>query len=91
MIFVDPPYFLQLPKKTLRRWNANTQVNAVTDRWDHFASFEEYDTFIESILGQTRRLLKPTGTIWVISTYHSIFRIGKVMQDMGYWILNDVI
>jgi len=91
MIFVDPPYFLQLPRKTLRRWNANTQVNAVTDQWDRFASFEDYDAFIESVLSQTRRLLKPTGTIWVISTYHSIFRIGNIMQDLGYWILNDVI
>jgi len=91
VIFIDPPYFLQLPQKQLRRWNVKTAVDAVNDAWDRFPSFEQYDEFITEILNQCRRLLKPQGTIWTISTYHSIFRIGGIMQDLGYWILNNVI
>jgi len=91
MVFIDPPYFLQLPSRELRRWNVKTTVEGVNDTWDKFASFEEYDRFIYSLLGEARRVMKPSATIWVIATYHSIFRIGKTMQDLGYWILNDVI
>jgi DNA modification methylase len=91
MVFIDPPYFLQLPKKELRRWNVNTIVNGVDDEWDKFPSFEEYDRFITSLLTEVKRVMKVTATVWIISTYHSIFRIGKIMQDLGYWILNDVI
>jgi len=90
MVFMDPPYFLQLPNKKLRRWTVKTEVDAVNDDWDKFGSFEEYDTFIKDILIELKRVMKPNATIWVIATYHSIFRIGKIMQDLGYWILNDV-
>ena len=90
LVFVDPPYFLQLPKKELRRWNVKTVVEGVNDPWDKFESFEKYDEFIRNLLAETRRVMKPNATIWVIATYHSIFRIGAVMQDLGYWLLNDV-
>jgi DNA modification methylase len=91
MIFIDPPYFLQLPNKELRRWTVKTVVEGVNDVWDKFSSFEEYDNFIRKLLTEVKRVMKPKATIWVIATYHSIFRIGKIMQDLGYWILNDVI
>jgi len=90
LVFMDPPYFLQLPKKELRRWKVKTTVDAVDDHWDKFASFEEYDDYIARLLAGVRPLMKKKATIWVISTYHSVFRIGKIMQDMGFWILNDV-
>ncbi|MCQ5377083.1 MAG: site-specific DNA-methyltransferase [Candidatus Methanomethylicia archaeon] len=90
LVFLDPPYFLQLPKKDLRRWNSKTIVNGVDDEWDKFKSFEEYDSFIKETLLLARDIMKPAATLWVISTYHSIFRIGKMMQDLGFWILNDV-
>lgn len=89
-VFADPPYFLQLPNKKLRRWTVKTEVDAVNDDWDKFESFEEYDNFIKNILIELKRVMKPNATIWVIATYHSIFRIGKIMQDLGFWILNDV-
>lgn len=91
MVFIDPPYFLQLPQKTLRRWTVKTIVEGVDDEWDKFSSFAEYDQFITNLLTEIKRIMKPNATIWVIATYHSIFRIGKIMQDLGYWILNDVI
>jgi DNA modification methylase len=91
MVFIDPPYFLQLPNKELRRWTVKTVVEGVNDEWDKFSSFQEYDNFITKLLNEVKRVLKTTGTVWVIATYHSIFRIGKIMQDLGYWILNDVI
>jgi len=91
MVFIDPPYFLQLPNKELRRWTVKTVVEGVNDAWDKFSSFKEYDDFISMLLNEVKRVMKPSATIWVIATYHSIFRIGKIMQDLGYWILNDVI
>lgn len=91
MVFIDPPYFLQLPKKELKRWKAKTVVDGVSDDWDKFASFEEYDRYIERLLRLVQRVMKSNATLWVISTYHSIFRIGRIMQDLGYWMLNDVI
>jgi len=91
MVFIDPPYFLQLPKKKLRRWDVKTDVEGVFDEWDKFSSFEEYDEFIQAILKEVKRVMKENATIWVIGTYHNIFRIGKIMQDLGFWILNDVI
>ncbi len=91
MVFIDPPYFLQLPKKELKRWKARTAVDGVSDDWDKFASFEEYDRYIEKLLRLVQRVMRPNATLWVISTYHSIFRIGRIMQDLGYWMLNDVI
>ena len=90
LVFMDPPYFLQLPKKELRRWKVKTTVDAVNDHWDKFASFTEYDDFIARLLQGVRPLMKEKATIWVISTYHSVFRIGRIMQDLGFWILNDV-
>lgn len=90
-VFIDPPYFLQLPNKNLRRWNVKTIVDGVDDEWDRFSSFEEYDDFIMKLLTEVKRVMKPNATIWIIATYHSIFRIGKIMQDLGYWLLNDVI
>jgi len=91
MVFLDPPYFLQLPNKELRRWKVKTVVDGVNDRWDKFDSFVEYDEFISILLEKVRRVMKPAATIWVISTYHSIFRIGKLLQDMGFWLLNDIV
>ncbi|MFN4072720.1 MAG: DNA-methyltransferase [Thermus sp.] len=91
MVFIDPPYFLQLPKKRLLRWKAKTLVEGVDDDWDKFESFEDYDRFITAILREVRRVMKATATIWVIGTYHNIHRVGKIMQDLGFWILNDVI
>ena len=91
LVFLDPPYYLQLPKKQLKRWNVKTSVDAVDDEWDKFESFEEYDTFIQSILEETKRIMKEKAALWIISTYHSIHRIGKIMQDLGYWLLSDVL
>ncbi|MDE1860989.1 MAG: site-specific DNA-methyltransferase [Candidatus Micrarchaeota archaeon] len=90
LIFTDPPYFMQLPSKKLRRWGG-TDVLGVKDGWDKFGSFEDYDKFTIEYLTQLRRVMKPNATIWVIGTYHNIHRIGKIMLDMGFWILNDVI
>jgi DNA modification methylase len=91
LVFMDPPYFLQLPKKKLVRWQVQTEVQGVNDEWDKFASFEDYDNFIRSMLVELQRIMKPSATIWVIATYHCLFRIGNIMQDLGFWILNDVI
>ena len=89
LIFADPPYNLQL-KNELYRPNM-TKVDAVNDEWDQFDSFAAYDKFSEDWLRACQRVLKPTGAIWVIGSYHNIFRIGKIIQDLGYWILNDVL
>jgi len=88
LIFADPPYNLQLKNEL---WRPNqTKVDAVDDEWDKYESFEAYDKFCEKWLKECQRILKETGTIWVIGTYHNIFRIGKIMQDLGFWILNDI-
>lgn len=89
LIFADPPYNLQL-KQELRRPD-NTRVDAVDDEWDHFGNFAEYDTFTRTWLKACRRVLKDSGTIWVIGTYHNIYRVGAILQDLEYWILNDII
>jgi modification methylase len=89
IIFADPPYNLQLSQE-LYRPNM-TKVDAVDDDWDQFSSFAEYDRFSQAWLSACRRVLKEDGTIWVIGSYHNIFRIGKILQDLDYWILNDVI
>jgi DNA modification methylase len=89
LVFADPPYNLQL-RGELHRPD-NSRVDAVTDAWDRFASFESYDAFTRAWLGEARRLLKPDGAIWVIGSYHNIFRVGTALQDAGFWILNDVI
>jgi site-specific DNA-methyltransferase (adenine-specific) len=89
LIFADPPYNLQLKGEL---WRPNmTRVNGVQDDWDRFASFEAYDEFSRAWLGACRRVLKDDGTIWVIGTYHNIYRLGAILQDLGYWILNDVL
>ena len=89
LIFADPPYNLQL-KNELHRPNM-TRVDAVEDEWDQFDSFSAYDRFTQDWLIACKRVLKPTGTIWVIGSYHNIFRVGTILQDLGYWLLNDVI
>ncbi|MCO5160034.1 MAG: site-specific DNA-methyltransferase [Mesorhizobium sp.] len=88
-IFADPPYNLQLDGDLHRP--DQSKVNAVDDAWDQFDSFEAYDAFTRAWLLAARRVLKPNGTIWVIGSYHNIFRVGAKLQDLGFWILNDVI
>jgi modification methylase len=89
LVFADPPYNLQL-RQDLYRPN-RTRVDGVDDAWDHFSGFADYDDFTRAWLTACRRVLKPTGTLWVIGTYHNIFRVGAVLQDLGYWILNSVV
>jgi modification methylase len=89
LIFADPPYNLQL-KGTLHRPN-NTEVDACDDHWDQFDSFAAYDSSPAIGLRAARRVLKPDGAIWVIGSYHNIFRVGAELQNQGYWILNDVV
>ncbi|RIY03407.1 site-specific DNA-methyltransferase [Aureimonas flava] len=88
-IFADPPYNLQLGGDLHRP--DQSKVDAVDDAWDQFESFAAYDAFTRAWLLAARRLLKPNGTIWVIGSYHNIFRVGAIMQDLGFWILNDVV
>ncbi|RVC17194.1 site-specific DNA-methyltransferase, partial [Mesorhizobium sp. M7A.F.Ca.AU.001.01.1.1] len=89
VIFADPPYNLQLDGDLHRP--DQSKVDAVDDDWDQFESFEAYDAFTRAWLLAARRVLKPNGTIWVIGSYHNIFRVGAKMQDLGFWILNDVV
>jgi modification methylase len=89
LVFADPPYFLQLQNE-LRRPD-NSVVDAVDDAWDQFGSFAEYDVFTRGWLEECRRVLKDNGTLWVIGMYHNIYRIGALMQDLGFWTLNSVI
>ncbi len=89
LIFADPPYNLQLQGDLTRP--DHSKVDAVDDAWDQFASFDAYDKFTSDWLKAAHRSLKDDGSIWVIGSYHNIFRIGKIMQDMGFWILNDII
>jgi modification methylase len=89
MIFADPPYNLQL-KNELRRPN-QSRVDGVEDAWDKIGDFAAYDRFSRAWLEAARHVLKPDGTIWVIGTYHNIFRLGATLQDLGFWLLNDVV
>lgn len=89
VIFADPPYNLQL-KNELSRPDSS-KVNGVIEDWDRFKSFKEYDQFTKEWMAEAQRILKPEGTIWVIGSYHNIFRVGNIMQNLGYWILNDII
>jgi len=89
LVFADPPYNLQL-KGDLHRPN-NSLVDAVDDHWDQFESFRAYDDFTRAWLTEAHRVLKPDGAIWVIGSYHNIFRVGTILQDLGFWILNDVV
>ncbi|MAZ82831.1 MAG: modification methylase [Hoeflea sp.] len=89
MIFADPPYNLQLGGDLTRP--DQSAVDAVNDHWDQFESFQAYDAFTRAWLLACRRVLKPNGTIWVIGSYHNIFRVGASLQDLGFWLLNDVV
>jgi modification methylase len=89
LVFADPPYNLQLGGDLLRP--DNSKVDAVDDEWDRFASFADYDAFTEAWLTGARRVLKDDGALWVIGSYHNIFRVGRILQDLGFWILNDVV
>jgi site-specific DNA-methyltransferase (adenine-specific) len=89
LVFADPPYNLQLAQDL---WRPNrTHVKAVTDDWDKFTGFKEYDRFTRTWLSKCRRVLKDTGTLWVIGTYHNIYRVGAILQDLDFWILNDIV
>ncbi|HEX6375012.1 MAG TPA: site-specific DNA-methyltransferase [Allosphingosinicella sp.] len=89
MVFADPPYNLQLGGDLFRPEGG--LVDAVDDAWDKFATFADYDDFTRAWLKEARRILKPNGTLWVIGSYHNIYRVGAALQDQGYWILNDII
>jgi modification methylase len=89
LVFADPPYNLQL-QGDLKRPD-DSRVDAVDDAWDKFASYAVYDEFTRAWLGACRRVMKPNATLWVIGSYHNIFRVGAVLQDLGFWVLNDVI
>ncbi len=89
IVFADPPYNLQLDGDLHRP--DQSKVDAVDNDWDQFESFAAYDAFTRAWLLAVRRVLKPNGTIWVIGSYHNIFRVGAAMQDLGFWILNDVV
>ena len=89
LVFADPPYNLQLGGELLRP--DNSKVDAVDDDWDRFASFEHYDAFTRAWLTECRRVLKDDGALWVIGSYHNIFRVGAALQDLGFWPLNDIV
>lgn len=89
VVFADPPYNLQLAGNLTRP--DQSEVDAVDNDWDKFASFQAYDDFTRAWLLACRRVLKPNGTLWVIGSYHNIFRVGSALQDLGFWILNDVV
>jgi len=88
-VFADPPYNLQLGGDLQRP--DHSMVDAVDDDWDKFESFRAYDDFTRAWLAAVRRVLKPDGTLWVIGSYHNIFRVGATLQDLGFWILNDIV
>jgi modification methylase len=89
LVFADPPYNLQL-QGDLKRPD-DSRVDAVDDAWDKFASFAAYDDFTRAWLLACRRVMKPNATLWVIGSYHNIFRVGTLLQDLGFWILNDIV
>ncbi|MCX7898703.1 MAG: site-specific DNA-methyltransferase [Methylocystis sp.] len=89
LVFADPPYNLQLAGKLARP--DQSLVDAVDDDWDKFVNFSAYDAFTRDWLSEVRRVMKPTATIFVIGSYHNIFRVGAIMQDLGFWILNDIV
>lgn len=89
LIFADPPYNLQLKNKLVRP--DDSVVDAVDDDWDQFKNFNEYDKFTLKWIKEAKKIMKENATFWVIGSYHNIFRVGKIMQDLGFWMLNDVI
>lgn len=90
-VFADSPYNLQLGEKTLYRPEDQTAARAVRDEWDAFESPEKYDEFTRQWMAECKRILKPDGAMWVIGSYHNIFRVGSILQEMGFWILNDIV
>jgi modification methylase len=89
LVFADPPYNLQLGGDLLRP--DNSKVDAVDDDWDRFDSFAAYDAFTKAWMSECRRILKDDGALWVIGSYHNIFRVGVTLQDLGFWVLNDIV
>ena len=89
LIFADPPYNLQLRGELLRP--NHSRVDGVDAEWDKFASFADYDGFTRAWLAEAKRILKPSGSLWVIGTYHNIYRLGVALQDLGFWVLNEVV
>ena len=89
LVFADPPYNLQLGGELLRP--NHTRVDGVEEDWDKFHDFATYDRFTRDWLSAARRILKPTGSLWVIGSYHNIFRVGAALQDIGFWVLNDIV
>ena len=89
LVFADPPYNMQIGG-TLRRPDSS-KVEGVDDKWDQFENFKHYDEFCKSWLIECKRILKDSGSIWVIGSYHNIFRLGYHLQDLNYWLLNDVV
>jgi modification methylase len=89
LVFADPPYNLQLAGELTRP--DNSRVDGVEEAWDKFADFASYDRFTRDWLAAARRVLKPDGTLWVIGSYHNIYRVGTILQDLGYWVLNDIV
>src|SRR5690606_2716902 len=89
LVFADPPYNLQLEGELLRP--NNSRVDGVEEEWDRFDGFADYDAFTRAWLSEARRVMKPAATLWVIGSYHNIFRVGAILQDLGFWLLNDVI
>jgi len=89
LVFADPPYNLQLRGELLRP--NNSKVDGVDDDWDKFESMQTYDAFTVAWLQQAKRVLKPTGSIWVIGSYHNIYRLGSALQNLGFWVLNEVV
>jgi len=89
LVFADPPYNLQL-QGDLKRPD-DSRVDAVDDEWDKFSSFAAYDDFTRAWITACRRLMKPNATLWVIGSYHNIFRVGTILQDLGFWVLNDIV
>jgi modification methylase len=89
LIFADPPYNMQI-KGNLTRPDFS-HVDGVDDDWDKFEDYRSYDEFTESWLKSARRILKDTGAVWVIGTYHNIYRVGKILQDIGFWVINEII
>ena len=89
LVFADPPYNLQLAGELHRP--DNSRVDGVEEDWDKFADFATYDRFTRDWLAAARRVLKPDGTLWVIGSYHNIYRVGTILQDLGYWVLNDIV
>lgn len=90
-IFADPPYFMQSTDKVLYRADGTGEFKGCDDEWDKYKDYDEYDSFCREWLGQCRRVLKTDGSIWVIGSFQNIYRIGFIMQNLGYWILNDIV